>query len=320
MNSSIEGAQQCQSREISIDSKCHVQRSVRAEEEIESESSRRERFSSPLGLVVSCSATGDTSYYGSPFVHTWLVVFTKGKMKVTFDAIFPELVQGLIKEGEIDEKNKVLEIEAELNQVEKKTLGKSSKDRIKELQSCCVKLYTKGCYIYRVVNAALRDEDQTKLHTLGPFCYLLFNCIGQGSKNKSSIADHLRRVLRPKKIQSMTLYRGDSNSANTVEEYRRAVGDDSKRFKWLPFVSTSPDRAVAEGFAGDVLYIIEIPSYSSNEDQFTDLTAISHYTYEKEILLLPGVQFQVKKLELDHDKGRHLVYIKINSSYISKLK
>jgi hypothetical protein len=269
---------------------------------------------------VSCNATGDTTYYGSSFVHTWLVIFTEGKMKVTFDTIFPVLVKGLIKEGEIDTENKVPEIEAELKKVEKETHRESSKKRLKELQDCCAKLYTKGCYIYGVVNTALRDDDRTKLDTLGPFCYLLFNYIGRRFKDKSSIRDRLRRVLRSNEIQLMTLYRGDRNCGSTVEEYRRAAGDNSKLFKWLPFVSTSRDRAVAERFAVDVLYIIEMRFYSSSEDQFTDLTDISHYADEKEILLLPGVQFQVIKVEFDNEKGLHLVFIKVNSSYISKLK
>jgi hypothetical protein len=65
----------------------------------------------------------------------------------------------------------------------------------------------------------------------------------------------------------MTLYRGDRNSDSIIEEYRRAAGDNSKHFKWLPFVSTSRDRAIAEEFPGSVLYIIEILSYSSNEDR-----------------------------------------------------
>jgi hypothetical protein len=288
--------------------------------ENEYESSRRERFSSPLELVSSHSSTGDITYYGSSFVHTWLVMFTKGKMKVTFDAILPVLVKGLIKEGQTDTKNEMPDIETMLSEVEKETYGKSSEQRMNRLQDCCAKLYTKGCYIYRVVNAALRDDDRTKLYTLGPFCYLLFNYIGRRLKDNSSIRNRLRRFLRPNEIKSMILYRGDRNSGNTVEEYRQAAGDHSKYFKWLPFVSTSSDRSVAEEFAVDVLYIIEMRSYLSNEDQFTDLTTISDYDYEKEILLLPGVQFQVDKVEFDNEKGLHLVYININSSYVSKLK
>jgi hypothetical protein len=300
--------------------RCRLRSTIPINKENEYESSRRERFSSPLELVSSRSATGDITYYGSSFVHTWLVMFTKGKMKVTFDAIFPVLVKGLIKEGQTDTKNEMPDIETMLSEVEKETYGKSSEQRMNRLQDCCAKLYTKGCYIYRVVNAALRDDDRTKLYTLGPFCYLLFNYIGRRFKDNSSIRNRLRRFLRPNEIKSMILYRGDRNSGNTVEEYRQAAGDHSKYFKWLPFVSTSSDRSVAEEFAVDVLYIIEMRSYLSNEDQFTDLTTISDYDYEKEILLLPGVQFQVDKVEFDNEKGLHLVYININSSYVSKLK
>jgi hypothetical protein len=247
-------------------------------------------------------------------------MFTKGKMKVTFDTIFPVLVKGLIKEGEIDTEDSVPEIEAMLKEVERETHGKSSTKKMKQLQDCCAKLYTKGCYIYRVVNAALRDNDQRKLYTLGPFSYLLFSYIGRRFKGHFSIVDRLRGVFHSNEIHSMILYRGDCNSASTVEEYRRAAGDNSKYFKWLPFVSTSRNRTQAENFSRGVLYIIEMRYYSFNEDQFTDLSICSDYPKEEEILLLPGVQFQVNKLEFDHEKGLQLIYIKIKSSYISKLK
>ncbi len=301
--------------------RCCPRSTVSIDEETEDESALRERMSSPLGSVSSCSATGDITYYGAPFVHTWLLMFTKGKMKITFDSIYPALVKGLIDEGRTDDtKNKLSEIEADLSQVEEETRKKSSKKRIKELQNCCAKLYKKACYIYRVVNTALRDDDRSKLYTLGPFCYLLFNYIGRRSKDNSSIRDRFRRVVRPNEMKLITLYRGDWYSDSIIEEYRRSAGDNCKHFKWLPFASTSQERTVAEKFAGSVLYIIKVRFYSSNEDRFTDLTTTGGFVEEKEILLLPGVQFQVNKVEFDNEKGWHLVDIKINSSYISKLK
>jgi hypothetical protein len=299
--------------------RCHFSSIVSTDEETNEESVRRERLSSPLGSIMSCSATGDTTYYGSVFIHTWLLMFTKGKIEIRFDTIYPVLKEGLIKEGEIANRKNLPQIVAMLTKVEEKTHGKSSEKRIKELQKCCANLYTKPYFIYRVVNTALRDDDQSKLYTLGPYCYLLFNYIGR-LKDNSSIPGRFRRFFRPNEIQSMTLYRGDRNSDSIVEEYRRAAGDNSKHFKWLPFVSTSRDRAIAEGFPGSVLYIIEMLSYSSNEDRFVDLSKIGHFPTEQEILLLPGVQFRVNKVEFDNEKGLHLVYINVNSSYIFKLK
>jgi hypothetical protein len=300
--------------------RCCFSLTISTDEETEDKLARRERLSSSLGFVSGCSATEDTTYYGSEFVHTWLLMFTKGKMKITFDNIYPVLLKGLIIEGQIAGEDKLSEIEAELRMVEEKTCEKSSEKKLKELQNYCAKLYTKPCYIYRVVNTALRDNDQTKLYTIGPFCYLLFNYIGRQFKDNSSISDRLRRFFHPNEIQSLTLYYGDCIRDNIIEEYRRAAGDNSKHFKWLPFVSTSRDRSVAERLSHGVLYIIEIRSYSLNEDRFADLTRFSHFPREEEILLLPGVQFQVKKVEFDNEKRLHLIYIKINSSYISKLR
>jgi len=187
------------------------------------------------------------------------------------------------------------------------------------LEICCANLYTKSSYIYRAVNNALRDNDKTKSATLGPFAFVLFNFIGQQSKDNCSMRDRFKRIIHRNKIQSITLYRGDRNCDNTVEEYRQSVGDNSKYFKWLQFVSTSRNKKVAEKFPGDILYTIEIESYSSTEDQLTDMTPYSDYPDEEEILLLPGVQFQVKKVNFDNEKGRHIIDISINSSYIFKL-
>ncbi|CAF5144981.1 unnamed protein product, partial [Rotaria sp. Silwood1] len=52
--------------------RCRLPSNIVIEGETEDESSRRERFSSPLGLVLSRNATEDTTYYGSPFIHVWL--------------------------------------------------------------------------------------------------------------------------------------------------------------------------------------------------------------------------------------------------------
>ena len=241
-------------------------------------------------------------------------------MKVTFDAIYHVLVQGLIKEGQHESEYKMTKIKAALREVEQKTHEQSSNERLIELQVCCAKLYTEHCYIFATVNTALRDNDRTKLFSLGPYCYLLFKHVARSFKSKPKMRERLQRVFRPREIHSMTLYRGDRASEKTLEEYQKAAGDSSKHFKWLPFVSTSRDRREAEKFSHGVLYIIEMRSYSSNEDRFTDLAPISEYTHEQEVLLLPGVQFQINKFEYDKEKNLNLVYIKVNSTYISKLQ
>jgi hypothetical protein len=51
-----------------------------------------------------------------------------------------------------------------------------------------------------------------------------------------------------------------------------------------------------------------------------DISAVSSYKQEKEILLQPGVRFQVVKVKFDDMKSLHLVHIKIVPSYVSRLR
>jgi hypothetical protein len=290
-----------------------------SEIETRNECRRRERLSFPLGFVSSRNTSVDTNYHGSPFITDWLLKFTKGKLNVTFDSIFPVLVQGLKHEGRTESENVVHDIIRSLNVVKDETFGKKDKKRIEKLQDCCVKLYTKDCYIYRVVNTALRDDDRTKLETLGPYCYLVYNNIGRDLKDYLSIRHRVRQAFHPTESQSMKVYRGDHISREIIEEYRQAAGDRNKYFKWLSFVSTSLRREVAESFGCNVLYIIELQRQLTN-DQFTKLQRNTFIEDEEEILLRPGMRFRVDKVKFDDLTGRQLVHIKIVPSYVLNLR
>ncbi|CAF1224481.1 unnamed protein product [Adineta steineri] len=285
--------------------------------EIEGQSMLHKRLSSPLGVPLRCGVTGDTTHYGSPFIQGWLLKFTEGTMKIEFDKIFPVLLDGLVKEGETESES--IPFEKKLREVEKDTRGQKSTKRIAKLEDCCAKFYTEESYIYRVVNKALRNNDRTKSLTLGPFCYLLFCYIGRRFENNSTIGDRLRQAFSVNKMQTITLYRSDFVCRETLEEYRQAAGDNTKHFKWLPFVSTSRKEEEAIQFKGNILYKIEMPSYPSKKDQFRDIKSISEFEYEEEILLLPGVQFHVSKLEFDNKMKRDIAEIRIHLSYISNL-
>ncbi|CAF3980676.1 unnamed protein product [Rotaria sordida] len=235
---------------------------ISSDVETRNECRRRERLSFPLGLVSSRNTSVDTNFHGSPFITDWLLKFTKGKLKVTFDSIFPVLVQ---------------------------------------------------------VNTALRDDDRTKLDTLGPYCYLVYNNIGRRLKDYLSIRHRLRQAVHPTESQSMIVYRGDHISREIIEEYRQAAGNNNQYFKWLSFVSTSLSREVAESFGCNVLYIIELQRHLTN-DQFTNLRRTSFIEDEEEILLRPGMRFRVDKVEFDDLTGRQLVHIKIVPSYVFNLR
>jgi hypothetical protein len=43
----------------------------------------------------------------------------------------------------------------------------------KEILECAVYIYTMETFLYTLINASLRNEDWSKIDTLGPFCFLL---------------------------------------------------------------------------------------------------------------------------------------------------
>lgn len=288
--------------------------------EAEQGAARSKRLSFPLSSVTRCSTSEDTNYHGSSFIIDWLLKFTKGELNVTFDSIFPVLVQGLQYEGRSVPAEQIDDIVNELYEVKEKNHGKKEEKKIQELQICCTKLYTKECYIFRVVNTTLRDNDRSKLDSLGPYIYLVYDYIGCGRHtNNLSIYQRFRQSLRLTKPHPMIVYRGDRISLEILEKYRQASGDKTKYFKWLPFVSTSLKRTIAEKFARNVLYIIELQR-DSTYDLFTNLIQITEFQEEEEILLQPGVRFLVNKVESDNLTGLSIVYMKIVSSYVSNLR
>ncbi|CAF3641568.1 unnamed protein product [Rotaria sp. Silwood1] len=293
--------------------------SVSNNESIEDESRRRERFSFPSGLVSGCNVSEDTNKYGSPFVEKWYLEFTNGKRKVTFGSIFPVLVEGLREEGKTERENVVRDIMDSLNKIKDECFRKREKKRMKELENYCAKLYTKQCFIYNTVNIALRDNDPNKIRTLGPYCFLLFNYVGRHPENDVLSHRLSQRSLRPTESPLIRVFRGDYISTEMLQKYQQAAGDTSKYFKGLSFISTSRDREVAEFFARNVVYIIEL-QHCPSKDQLVDLSTISDFPDEKEILFQPGVRFQVAQVKFDDTIRKHLVHINIVPSYMSILK
>ena len=43
----------------------------------------------------------------------------------------------------------------------------------KEILECAVYIYTMETFFYKLINSSLRNEDWSKIDTLGPFCFLL---------------------------------------------------------------------------------------------------------------------------------------------------
>jgi hypothetical protein len=286
---------------------------------------RRERFAfklDPQGKdgVQTSANDDDIRYDGSKFITDWLLTFTNGKLKVKFDKIYPALVDGIRSEGELSKESEetikclIDKLEEARVNVRKKTESK----RIEHLAKCCAKLFTKGCYLFRVVNCTLQENDRTKLKTLGSYCYLLYNYIGSQTDDYFSVRHRLRQLCL-KQTHSSFVFRGSSVTEEKLDKYRQAAGQSRKYFRWSSFVSTSHQRDVGEFFAHNVLYVIELKRAVSN-DQFADLCDNTFMPDEKEVLLQPGVRYRVKSLDYNPRTNLQEVHIKIAPSYIWRLR
>lgn len=104
----------------------------------------------------------------------------------------------------------------------------------------------------------------------------------------------------------MILYRGELLEENMKQCYQKAVGTLRS---WLGFTSTSKNRQVAEIF-GNTLFIItfhERAGYSVTRD----ISRVSQYPTEEEVLLRSGVIFMIDKTEMDHTNTKYLIYLNI---------
>lgn len=147
--------------------------------------------------------------------------------------------------------------------------------RCLEATKLCIRFCTKDSFLYYVLNKALREEDHSKLETLGPCCFLL------------------RNYVRFSQDYIGTVYRGISMANDEVGEYNKAIGQWKT---WSTFTSTSKDREMAKAF-GNTLTIIEISPSEYTPPRSFDIAHMSDYPWEQETLIPAGVAFQTIAVE-----------------------
>jgi hypothetical protein len=167
---------------------------------------------------------------------------------------------------------------------------------LNETRACAVRLYSAETFLYKLLNATLRNQDLSKVSTLGSF-YLLLN----SQLVKNSISE-----------PELTVYRGTTLLPGMLEAYQQAVGDP---ITYHSFTSTSKDFKVAEMFGGNTLFIIRL--MKSRYQAHTDISYLSEYPDEQEVLLMAGYQFYVDKIDFDSARNKNLIYMTGRKSFFS---
>ncbi|CAF1083678.1 unnamed protein product [Rotaria sordida] len=242
---------------------------------------REERFCSPSFLT-------STPSYGKalawcPFLTEWLKSPAGRKAALNFPSAIDACINGILQEAIKHQSNSEAEAKWMVDQL------KSCKMKPRrETSKVCINLYTRESFLYHVLNTALREADHSKLDTLGPLCFL--------------IRDYSRTCTE----FIGTVYRGVQLPLTAILSYKQAVGSWRT---WPSYTSTSKNREMAE-FRGNTLFIIEIVNSKPSLQRAYDVSEISQFPSEDEVLLPAGVSFQVINVEQELNQ-KYIIQIKL---------
>ena len=242
------------------------------------------RFTGP---EVVQTVRGPTTFNGfdtwCPFLQAWLKTPLGKRVLKNLQACIEPCAQGIIQEAARDPVSR--HIHAAF--ITKKLRQCSGESR-REVSELCVTFYTRDCFLYSVLNRALRECDLTKLETLGPYAYLLHNHARTGKEYCGIV------------------YRGTQLAPAHVEEYRKALGTWKS---WPAYTSASRYRLIAEAF-GNTLFIITLTGGLPTTPRGFDVSKLSAFSNEGEIVIPPGNNFLIQSIDED-SQGKSIIHLRI---------
>jgi hypothetical protein len=208
--------------------------------------------------------------------------------------IIDKAMAGILYEGKLAGKQSEAKwINQQLEKVRSKTK--------REIGEMCIYLYSLESFLYKILNHTMRligDKDhenvwQNKLETLGPFAFLLFYYLSYENLNHRT---------------STTVYRGAQLSNEMIAEYQHAAQSNDSRRSFQAFTSCSRNRTKAEQF-GNVLFVIRPERRISYRTLNMDISLLSAYPDEEEVLIRPGRAFKIESVAFDKTKNKHIIYL-----------
>ncbi|CAF1357177.1 unnamed protein product, partial [Didymodactylos carnosus] len=257
-----------------------VQRTLNNEEE---QTLREERFFPPLRLGEPFNEWTNGGYW---FINEWQ---KRQPEDISHRERLEQAANGILIEGQLLSKTIAAERFAQ------RLRDMFYQDEI-VIHRCCINMYTYDCFIYPLVNRTLRQNDKTKIDTLGPFCYYLY---------------YSWYNLFELRVSNIEVYRGTNLDAQMIEQYQKNIG---KEKCWFGFTSTSKNKGIADVFSGNTLFI--------NKMAFSSAIDISDYSQipdEEEVLFPAGTKFIIEKVECDTINRIYIKLLAKNDSLQQKL-
>ncbi|CAF4428206.1 unnamed protein product, partial [Adineta steineri] len=129
---------------------------------------------------------------------------------------------------------------------------------------------------------------RNKIETLGPFTFLLNYYLSYESVCHRT---------------STTVYRGAQLTDEMIDQYKKAVQSKDSRRSFQAFTSCSRNRIKAEQF-GNTLFIFNPKTRTSYRTLNMDISSVSAYPNEEEVLIKPGRAFEIERVDYDKDKKK----------------
>jgi tetratricopeptide (TPR) repeat protein len=176
--------------------------------------------------------------------------------------------------------------------------------------------YTREACFYRMMNKALRVQDYDILFALRFF----ITDIAKQLKN-----EHEKFIRTSTSREVIRVYRGQAIGIDEFELMKKSVGEF---LSMNSFLSTSRNRSTAIDFARSVstndgnqsiLFEIEIDPRSKTK-AFGDISQMSYYENEGEVLIMLGALFRIEKIEEDKKKRMWIVHVTLASEDDYQLK
>jgi len=194
------------------------------------------------------------------------------------------------------------------DQVESRKIDEFSIDYTADI---AIKWYTRDCFIYRLLNQALRTRDMNILYTMRLLImdiYLQLNKMKNANKNLPNI---------------IHLYRGQAISHNEIEQLMLSVGN---YVSMNSFLSTSADQQTSLIFAEapdgyeSVLFDIQVDTKLANVKPFACISMVSYFESEDETLFMLGAVFRLSTVKFDQNKRIWVVQMELCSDDESEIK
>jgi hypothetical protein len=203
--------------------------------------------------------------------------------------------------------------------------NKQELHKIEEFQNMytperAVSWYTRDMCLYRLLNKALRTRD---IKTLVLFRFFITDLYKQLKQLKSA---------QRQSDMSIVVYRGQLISQDEINIFKWYNTQNEKKhyFSFNSFLSTTLDREVAMMFSSTspdselhpVLFEIHVHATTKYVQPYANVTDLSQFDIEQEVLFMLGSIFQFKSFSTDDENNGGIPTIKLQlaSESDSKLK